>query len=132
LLSLRNGTGLSALPELLASLETLYPYDKKRVFLIGHSMGAAMAVQAAQNYPKLFARMAVLGGGGNVRSTDKVLGSDAVPKCFIGAGAADFGKPMAQSLATTLKTECKIYPNSEHLTVVQDALNDVVAFFAAQ
>jgi hypothetical protein len=36
---------------------------------------------------------------------------------------------MAQSLAKALKTECKIYPNCEHLTVVQDALDDVVHYF---
>jgi hypothetical protein len=124
LLTLRNGAGLSALPELLAELGKLYPYDPKRVYLVGHSMGAAMAVQAAQANPKTFAAVAVLGGGGAVRSAP-----DTLPPFLVGAGASDFGKPMAQSLAKALKTECKIYPNCEHLTVVQDALDDVVHYF---
>lgn len=125
LLTLRNGAGLSQLPEVLAELGKLYPYDPKRVFLIGHSMGAAMAVQAAQSNPKLFAAVAALGGGGSVRS------AEGLPPFLVGAGESDFGKPMAQSLAKALKTECKLYPNCEHLTVVQDALGDVAAFFAA-
>ncbi|MBB6051111.1 alpha/beta fold hydrolase [Armatimonas rosea] len=124
LLTLRNGAGLGQLPELLAELGTLYPYDPKRVFLTGHSMGAAMAVQAAQANPKLFAAVAVLGGGGAVRSDPGTL-----PPFLVGAGEADFGKPMAQSLAKALKIECKVYPHCEHLTVVQDALGDVIAFF---
>ena len=123
LVTLRNGAGLSTLPELLAELNQLYPYDTKRVFLTGHSMGAAMAVQAAQANPKTFAAVAVLAGGGSVRS------AEGLPPFLVGAGASDFGKPMAQSLAKSLKTECKIYPDCEHLTVVQDALDDVVRFF---
>ncbi|WP_309708257.1 dienelactone hydrolase family protein [Armatimonas sp.] len=124
LLTLRNGAGLSALPEMLAELGKLYSYDTKRVFLTGHSMGAAMAVQAAQANPKVFAAVAVLGGGGAVRNAP-----DTLPPFLVGAGASDFGKPMAQSLAKALKTECKIYPDCEHLTVVQDALDDVIRFF---
>ena len=123
LLTLRNGAGLNTLPELLAELGKLYPYDTKRVYLLGHSMGAAMAVQAAQANPKIFAAVAVLAGGGSVRS------AEGMPPFLVGAGAADFGKPMAQSLAKSLKTECKIYPDCEHLTVVQDALGDVITFF---
>jgi dienelactone hydrolase len=124
LLTLRNGAGLNALPELLLELGKLYPYDAKRVFLTGHSMGAAMAVQAAQANAKVFAAVAVLGGGGAVQAEPNML-----PPFLVGAGASDFGKTGAQSLAKALKTECKIYPNCEHLTVVQDALSDVMQFF---
>ncbi|WP_395093531.1 alpha/beta fold hydrolase [Armatimonas sp.] len=123
LLTLRNGQGLGELPKLLAELGKLYAYDPKRVYLTGHSMGAAMAVQTAQKYPKLFAAVAVLAGGGAITSPE------GLPPFLIGAGASDFGKPMAQSLAKALKTECKIYPDCEHLTVVQDALDDVMRFF---
>ena len=84
-----------------------------------------MAVQAAQANPKIFAAVAVLAGGGTVRS--EIV--ESLPPFLVGAGASDFGKPMAQSLAKALKTECKIYPDCEHLTVVQDALDDVVRFF---
>ncbi|WP_395141460.1 alpha/beta fold hydrolase, partial [Armatimonas sp.] len=123
LLTLRNGAGLGELPALLAELGKLYSYDPKRVFLTGHSMGAAMAVQAAQANPKTFAAVAVLGGGGVVRS------AEGLPPFLVGAGASDFGKSGAQGLAKALKTECKIYPDCEHLTVVQDALADVMRFF---
>ncbi len=122
-------TGAS-IGEIIDAIDSLYKVDRKHIFIVGHSMGAMTAVNIAQNNPKLFAGLAALGGGGFV---SKAEAFKALP-VFIGAGEQDFALGMAQSLKealskSTVKPTFKQYPNAEHLTVVQDALLDVFAFF---
>src|SRR5262249_48359937 len=52
------------LPAVIDEVAKLYPVDKKRVFVVGHSMGAGQAVTAAGDAPEKFAAVAALGGGG--------------------------------------------------------------------
>jgi acetyl esterase/lipase len=52
---------------------------------------------------------------------------------FVGAGEADFGRRGAEGLAARLaaagtRVERKLYPDVEHMVVVQAALDDVFAF----
>lgn len=115
--------------EVAAALGALYPIEPKRVVLVGHSMGAAMAVAAAVRTPQTFAAVAALGGGGRVRAAD---GLAALP-FFVGYGADDFARPGAQSLVRELKAlgvkpEVREYPDTEHLAVVAVALPDVFAW----
>lgn len=123
LLTTRNGQGTAELPRLLAELEGLYPVDRKRVFLVGHSMGAAMGSQLLSRNPGVFAAAALLGGGGVLAEKEKL------PKLFVAAGTSDFGRTGAERLAQAAGVACKVYPNCEHLTVVQEALSDVITFF---
>lgn len=118
------------LPDLVAELGRLYPVDKKRVFLVGHSMGAAQAVLAAQQAPDRFAAVAALGGGGILNRPQAVR---AIP-FLIGVGTEDFALRGAQSLRDGLKgagvqlVQYREYPDVEHLMIVQTALPDVFSF----
>jgi predicted esterase len=118
---------------LLDEVARLYPIDRGRVFVFGHSMGAATAVESAAKAPERFAAVAALGGGGGVRATERLRG---VP-FFVASGAEDFALPGARSLRDALqkagvkKVEYHEYPDVEHLLVVQLGLKDVFAFFDA-
>jgi predicted esterase len=116
---------------LIDDLAKLYPVDRKRVFVVGHSMGAAQAVSAAQASPECFAGVAALGGGGAVQKSDKLK---AVP-FFVGVGAKDFALGMARALKKGLEqagvttVQYREYPEIEHLVIVQAVLPEVFAFF---
>ncbi|MDX2042381.1 MAG: alpha/beta fold hydrolase [Acidobacteriota bacterium] len=117
--------------EIIEAIDSLYPVDRKQVFVVGHSMGAAQAVTSAQATPERFAAVAALGGGGNVRKDAKI---QSIP-FFIGIGTEDFALTNARKLETALKSaEVKTfkmneYTDIEHLVIVQVALPDVFKFF---
>jgi len=116
--------------DVVDELARLYPVDRKRVYLIGHSMGATHAIDAAQTSPGRFAAIAALGGGGNVRKPEALRGLPV----FAAVGSEDFALGWARSLAKSLSdagaaVTAKEYPNVEHIMVVQEALKDVFAFF---
>lgn len=75
--------------------------------------------------------VAALGGGGRVPKDSRL----ALPS-FVGVGSRDFARGNAVQLHAALRragseSELREYPEVEHLTVVQVATPDVVAFFAA-
>ena len=117
--------------EIIDAIDRLYRVDRKRVFLVGHSMGGAQVVASAQSTPTAFAGAAVLGGGG------QVLPSASISQLpfFIGIGSEDFALPNARRLEAGLrerKVESLVvrdYPGIEHLVIVQVALPDVFSFF---
>ena len=115
------------------ALAKSYPIDTKRVFLVGHSMGAAQAVSAAGRNPGRFAGIAALGGGGGFRESD---GLKKVP-FYVGVGDKDFALGTAKALHAALgragveKAVFETIENVEHLLVVQVALPKVFAFFDA-
>ena len=120
-------------PGLIDAIDRLYPVDRKRVFLIGHSLGAAQAMEAASRVPSTFAAVAALSGGGAVKPSDALK---ALP-FFVAAGAEDFGLYGSQSLRDDLqragvkKLAYHEFPDVEHLLSVQVGLKDVFAFFDA-
>lgn len=122
-------TGLD-LPPLIDALATRYPVDRDRVFLIGHSMGAAQAVAAAGKHPERIRAVAALGGGGGFRASE---GVQAV-RFFVGVGEHDFALTGAGNLNRQLvkagvkQVVFKTYPAIEHLMVVQHALPELFAF----
>jgi len=99
--------------------------------LVGHSMGAAQAVGAAQTTPTRFAAVAALGGGGSIRSVPDLAN---VP-FFVGIGSDDFALSGARKLADSLRrakvknVQFQEYDHVEHLAIVQIALGDVFRFF---
>jgi pimeloyl-ACP methyl ester carboxylesterase len=111
-------------------LKRLYPIDPARLFLVGHSMGAAQAVAAAGHEPRRFAGVAALGGGGGVRISEALRGV----RFFMGIGESDLALGGARTLRDRLQKAgvrtvvYKEYPGVEHLLVVQVALDDVFAF----
>lgn len=117
--------------EIVDKLAERYPIDAKRVYVIGHSMGASMAIESAQKYPGQFAAVAALGGGGRVRKSEAF---ENVP-VFVGVGDQDFALRSAKALNKSLSDSAvrnviyKEYPNVEHLLIVREALDDVFEWF---
>ena len=117
--------------DLVQKLRERYPIDPKRVFLVGHSMGAGQAVELFQKHPDAFAAVAVLGGGGRVRHKDAFTNRPV----FVGMGTADFalrsGKALVKALsdAGAKHVTAKEYPGLEHLLIVREALPDVFRMF---
>ncbi len=116
-------------PEILAELAKRYPIDLKRVYLIGHSMGAGHAMQLAQKDPDRYAAIAALGGGGKVAKADSLKG-----RFFVGCGKMDVALNGAKALHTSL-VEAKLpvifkeYNDIEHLLIVREAAADVFKLF---
>jgi predicted esterase len=115
---------------ILDELAKRYPIDPKRVYLVGHSMGAGHAVQLAQQDAGRYAAVAALGGGGRITKPDALK---SVP-FFVGCGKLDAALPKAQALHKALeKAGCPVtfkeYDDVEHLLVVREAAADVFKFF---
>lgn len=117
--------------EVVDELSKHYPVDKARVFIVGHSMGAAQAMALARQFPDRCAGVAALGGSARISPTDPLK---KVP-FFIGCGTEDFAMRGAKSLAKSLveagcdKVEFRDYPDVEHIAIVQVALPDVFKWY---
>lgn len=123
-------SGGPATSDLVDSLAKRYPVDKSKVFVVGHSMGAAGAVSAVMQTPDRFAAVAALGGGGAVKAKADIK---KLP-FFVGVGSKDFARLTAKNLGDSLKkagapVEFREYPGVEHLVIVREALPDVFALF---
>jgi predicted esterase len=127
--------GAGPAPPVAAMLDALakrYPIDPKRVYLVGHSMGAGHAVQLAQQDVGRYAAVAALGGGGRVSKPEALKD---VP-VFVGCGKLDFAINGARALhkafeGAKVSTTLKEYDDVEHLTIVRAAAADVFKFFDA-
>lgn len=117
--------------QIIDAIDKLYPVDRQRVFVIGHSMGAGQAIASASATPGRFTAVAALGGGGTVKESDELI---EVP-FFVCVGVQDFAYTNARKLAFELKkanvksVRFREYPDVEHLVIVQEALPDVFGFF---
>jgi predicted esterase len=133
LVATRAGLNFGGGPPVVAVLDELsrrFPIDRTKVFLVGHSMGAAQAVALAQAHPGAFAAVAALGGGGRVANGQAV---EKLP-LFVGVGSKDFALAGAKGLAKAAtaagaKVTEKVYPGVEHLVIVREALPDAFAIF---
>lgn len=133
----RQGSGLGVgglgfdTPEIVDSLAEFFPVDRNRVYLIGHSMGAGQVIRQATQYPDFPAAVAAIGGGSGVRNAATVA---QIP-WFVSAGELDFGLRGARALKGSLESvnaphvQYQVYPNIEHMVIVQASLDDVFAFF---
>jgi len=126
----RNGMGALDVAGLVDALRARYAIDERRVFVVGHSMGAMQAMRNVSATPSRFRAAAPIAGGGRVRASDALA---AVP-FFVAAGARDFGRQSARRLHRQLEAAganaaWRLYPSVEHLAIVQVALPDVFAFF---
>ncbi len=123
----RSPLGFGGGPPAKAILDALgerYPIDRSKVFVVGHSMGAAQTVALCQENPGLFAGAAALGGGGG---RVKQAAFAKLP-FFIGVGDKDFALPGAKALAKALPDATfKEYAGLEHMLIVREALPDVFA-----
>ena len=130
MVSPRMGLGDTTLDQLAA----LLPIDDKKVFIMGHSMGSAMASAQTAKSPERFRAGAYLGGGGRTGKT----GAYSKLPAFVGIGDLDFALGSARKLHRDIQTSgntaaiLREYPKVEHLTIVQIALDDLFGFFEKQ
>ena len=116
---------------MIDEVNKLYPVDKTKVFIVGHSLGALQALVAAQDQPNLFAGVAMLGSGGAVKAKADLRKTPF----FVSVGTADLAHLGARALADRLKkagaksVDYREFKDLEHLTVVRESLPDVFAFF---
>ncbi len=119
--------------EMIDRLAERYLIDRRKIFLIGHSMGAAQTIALCQNHPGLFAGAAALGGGGAVKTPAAFVDLPI----FVGVGTADFALNGSRELVKGLKRggaknlTAKEYPKIEHMVIVREALPDVFAIWDA-
>ena len=112
--------------QLLESLSKVWNIDSSRVFVVGHSMGAAAASSGVDSGAIQPAAVALLGGGGAVTSPARWKDLPVM----IGVGELDFGKMMASRTRPAAeragsRLTYKEYAGVEHLSIVQCALDDV-------
>jgi predicted esterase len=113
--------------------------DPDRVFLLGHSMGAAAILSAATSLQSELAPKGVLLlGGGRATSSASTLEALTKINVFLAPGELDFARSGAESLRDQLlrvdhpHLEYWLVPNTEHLTVVQAALERCFDWMQAQ
>ncbi|MCC6673415.1 MAG: alpha/beta fold hydrolase [Planctomycetes bacterium] len=129
-----SGFGGASLDPLLDALAARWPISRDEVYLVGHSMGAMQAIGAVRNGTRGVRGVAALGGGGGIARPRTDLARIGF---FVAAGSADFALGGARGLADSLersqtrRTLFRVYDGVEHLTIVQEALPDVFAFFDA-
>ncbi len=116
-------------PQMLDVLAEHFPVDRQRVFLVGHSMGAAQVVSQVSRHAAVISAAVALGGGRGVVNAVELR---SVP-WFVAAGERDFGRRGAQSLWHSLEAvEADVrwleVPQVEHMVVVQAAMDDVFRF----
>ncbi len=127
----RLGFGGAPVAALVDELAARFAFDSTRVFVVGHSMGAAAGTSAVLADPARYRAFAALGGGQALKDASPLK---SLP-IFIGAGERDFGLAGAKKLHASLVaagSECavlRVVPNTEHLMIVQDALPEVFAWF---
>lgn len=128
----RSGLGGgAAIGGVVRALRAMYPIDTDRVFAVGHSMGASQLMTAAARDPAGLRAIALLGGGGSTRAVDRLRDLPI----FLAPGEKDFARPNARRLRDALRAAevtglvYREYAATEHLGIVQVALDSVFAFF---
>jgi len=134
LLAPRSGLGLFGGPpvgDIVDELAKRYPIDPKRIYIVGHSMGAMQAIDAVQKYPGKFAGLAAFGGDGKIRKPELFADLPA----FIGVGDKDFLLKNVRAMNKTLadggakRITYKEYEGIEHMLICREALPDAFAMF---
>lgn len=105
--------------------------DPERIFIMGYSMGAAMAISSVESLESAGLDVAgmILMGGGRPVNGDPLLEALKRLPLLIQAGERDFARPGVEALiaqlqeAKHLTLTHRIVPDTEHLTVVQVGLD---------
>jgi predicted esterase len=118
----------------LERLAQIQPFDRRRVFLVGHSMGAGRLLGAALRTDAPVAALAAIAGG---RPSPKPETLAGIP-LFLGTASRDFGRAGVESLGKQMlavegaRVELKVLEDCEHLLVVQDLSAEVFRFLEGQ
>lgn len=115
---------------ILDALATRLNIDPKRIYVLGHSMGAGVGQRLVARDPSRFAAFVAMGGGSSQRRAEAWRGLPT----YVTAGDRDFGRGGAESLFRALeRADCSeaklvIEPRCEHLLIVAEALPKVFAW----
>ena len=121
--------------DVLAEVRHEYHVDSRRLYLMGHSMGASAAWRLAAERPELFAALGAISGGGNPSEAPKIR---HIPQ-YVAHGALDRVVPVARSQAMVealRKAGAKVVyvelPGVGHYDAVAHQLRPMLEFFAGQ
>ncbi|HEX9792698.1 MAG TPA: hypothetical protein VGC54_01830 [Planctomycetota bacterium] len=95
----RNFAAPPDVPAILQALAPICAVDSGRVYLLGHSLGAAHALALVSARPELYAGVAAIAGGANFRP-DPQLAKTAF---FVATGEFDFARRGALALYRSLQ-----------------------------
>lgn len=91
--SMYRGDAETDVLDVLVQVRKDYKIDSKRVYLMGHSMGAFGTWSIAMKYPEMFAALGPISGGGNPAGMERIK---AIPQ-YIVHGDNDKTVPVEQS-----------------------------------
>jgi predicted esterase len=121
--------------QVLQQVKTLYSVDERRIYLMGHSMGAIGTWHLAQKFPDVWAALGPISGIGDPKSADRIR---HLPQ-FIVHGDADTTVPVSNSrdMVSALKPlgTSLIYvevAGGTHIDVAAPNLPAMFEFFAKQ
>ena len=123
-------------PDLIVTaMGELYPIDAKRVYVVGHSLGAMLAGLWEGQRPDLWAGAGLIAGGKPDAQLQPNGGGDpARIPTFVAAAEFDGifppaaqRKSVAAAEAAGAKVSLRVYPDEGHVSVVDAALGDVMA-----
>lgn len=118
----------SALDALLDGLAVDYTLDPERVFLFGHSLGAAAVASLCGLRPKAIAKAVLVGGLG-------AIDAEAPPMLVIGgsldplARAASIERAVEVARAGGADVELALLPDQGHTLILPEALRRAVGFW---
>jgi predicted peptidase len=120
--------------DVLAEVRRDYRIDPRRIYLMGHSMGAYATWRLAAQHPGIFAALGPIAGGGNPADMDKLRD---VPQ-YVVHGALDETVPVEQSRAMVAAARklgvSVVYvelPDAGHYDAVIGQFRPMLEFFAA-
>jgi predicted esterase len=120
--------------DVLAEVQRDYRIDPRRIYLMGHSMGAYATWRLAAQHPAIFAALGPIAGGGNPADMEKLRG---VPQ-YVVHGALDETVPVKQSramVAAARKLGAPVVyvelPAAGHYDAIIGEFGPMLEFFAA-
>jgi predicted esterase len=120
--------------DVLAEVRRDYRIDPRRIYLMGHSMGAYATWRLAAQHPGIFAALGPIAGGGNPADMERLRN---VPQ-YVVHGALDTTVPVAQSRAMVAAARelgaPVVYvelPDAGHYDAVIGQFGPMFDFFAA-
>ena len=133
--SMYRGTAEKDVMDVLAEVERAYKIDPKRVYLMGHSMGAYGTWSISMAFPDRFAALGPISGGGSAAGMEKIK---HIPQ-FVVHGDNDKTVPVTQSrvmVEAGKKAGAKIeyieVPGGSHVDIAVPNFAPMLDFFAKQ
>ncbi len=133
--SMYRGAAETDVLDVVREVRREYQVDPKRIYMMGHSMGAYGTWSIAMAHPELFAALGPVAGGGNPAAMDKVK---AIPQ-YVVHGDDDRTVPVTQSRSMVeagrkvgAKIEYVEVPGGSHSNIVVPHIAPMFEFFAQQ